>query len=172
PLVRVGGREREPALHLDELAAEARPPLTEVSEPATVAHRRGVGLEQVRAEGNEIARVLEVVQLELRTAVDAPIRLPQRREPRRLLAVHALGTERTQDVGKEVGAARRARPGNRGDASSGGSELLRNQPERLLPGDRLVAAGAARPCKPQRRAHAIRVVENLRAGLPARAGTA
>jgi hypothetical protein len=61
PLVRLGRRDREAWVHVNDAGPPPRRALPEVGEGARLAHRRVAGLQEARPEGEHVARTLQVV---------------------------------------------------------------------------------------------------------------
>src|SRR5262249_23743662 len=142
--------------------------LAEVAESEVVAHRRGVALEDAGAEGNHVTGVLDVVQLELRAAEEAAIRLAQDRRRRGIVDPAAVRAGRREHLGKQLEARPRT-AADRGDLGPGRGQFAPRQLERLAPAHRAVLAGTARPGPAERRPDAVGIVEDLRRRFAAHA---
>jgi hypothetical protein len=168
PLVGVGSRHGQPRLDVHEGARLPAGERVHLREGGRVAHRREPGLEEVGAEGDQIAGLLDRILGNRVAAEGGAVGRADRLQPERLVGDAGPRAQRLRPLVEEAGEAARLEPGHQRDlpallgaregAELVGEDLLGGLPRRELP----VHHGAPK---------AIRMVQPLERGVPADAET-
>ena len=155
PLVGVEARQVPPRRERDEARAV---PIEAVrrGEAPLVFHRTEPPVEEVGAEGDDVARIREVVRRHFVDAEHGAARRPDRLVPDRLPSHHGAAGG-TRPVGEEVGERAGPGPGQHADASARLGDLGGESRDRVVPAD--LAEGV--PVPEHRRLDAARIVEPL-----------
>jgi hypothetical protein len=177
PLVGLRRRDGQARLDLDDLRLASRVALSQLPVGAEPVDGRDVGVEERRAEGEQVVGVLEVVG-ERRVS---PLRAVARQRlaedrPRCLSDVvgGAIGPTEARDEGVHEPPALAAEKGHRVGLASlpDLAQRLGDAPDRLVPRDGLPPPLPAGPDAPERSADAVRAIEDLEPREPLRAEAA